>query len=86
MTITITPSQARGTVTAPPSKSMAHRLLLAAALSREPCAVENVSFSKDVCATLDCLRALGAGVSVEGSTVKVDGAGLLQNREGFLLP
>ena len=86
MTITITPSQAKGTVTAPPSKSMAHRLLLAAALSREPCAVENVSFSKDVCATLDCLRALGAGISVEGSTVTVDGAGLFQNREGFLLP
>ncbi|MBQ5985908.1 MAG: hypothetical protein IJL59_01470, partial [Clostridia bacterium] len=33
MTVSIAPSQVRGTVAAPPSKSMAHRLLLAAGLA-----------------------------------------------------
>lgn len=86
MTVTIHPSQAQGKITAPPSKSMAHRLLLAAALSRELCAVENLSFSKDVCATLDCLKALGAGIRVEGSTVTVDGTGFLSGEAGVILP
>ena len=86
MTITITPSQAKGTVTAPPSKSMAHRLLLASALARETCTVENVSFSQDVCATLDCLKALGAELRVDGSKVTVNGENFLQGESGLFLP
>lgn len=62
MILKISPSQAVGSVTAPPSKSMAHRQLIAAALAKEPRAVENLDWSEDVLATLDCLRAMGASV------------------------
>ena len=59
MNITFTQSAPRGTVTAPPSKSCAHRLLLCAALSDGESTIENISLSQDVAATVDCLRALG---------------------------
>ncbi len=73
MNIKITPSPARGTVQAPPSKSMAHRLLICAGLANGESVVENVAFSEDILATLDCLRSLGASVQVKGSTVTVVG-------------
>ena len=41
MILMIKQSQASGTVTAPPSKSMAHRQLIAAALCKESRAVDN---------------------------------------------
>lgn len=73
MKIKITPSSACGTVQAPPSKSMAHRLLICAGLSAGESVVENVAFSEDILATLDCLKSLGASVQVQGSTVTVVG-------------
>ena len=36
--------------------------LIAAALAREPRRVDNLDWSEDILATLDCLRALGADV------------------------
>lgn len=60
MILMIKPSQASGTVTAPPSKSMAHRQLIAAALGKESRAVENLDLSEDIMATIRCLRGLGA--------------------------
>lgn len=65
-------SRAVGTVTAPPSKSMAHRLLICGALSSGS-TIENVAFSKDIEATLSCLKALGASVEINGNTVKIGG-------------
>ena len=60
MDVTITPRPLRGSVTPPPSKSQAHRLLLAAALSDGVSLVSNVAFSQDIRATLSCVEALGA--------------------------
>ena len=73
MTITIHPGRAQGTVAAPPSKSMAHRYLIGGALSAGS-AVQGVSGSEDMGATLDCLAALGAAVSRQGDTVMLGGA------------
>lgn len=73
MYLTFSPSALRGAVTAPPSKSLSHRLLLAAGLSRGESVVENVALSEDVQATLDCLRALGADVQPGVSSVAVRG-------------
>ena len=72
MRVTITPSKAAGTVTAPPSKSLAHRALIGGALS-EGSTVHNVALSKDIEATLRCLQAMGARVEVNGNTVKIGG-------------
>ncbi len=68
--------RATGEAAAPPSKSYAHRLLIAAAFAKGESKIENVAFSEDISATLDCLRALGASVRVDGSTVTLSGGDL----------
>ena len=73
MKIQITKSTANGTLTAPPSKSMAHRLLIAAAMAEGESTVHSVSSCEDVQATLDCLRALGVECIENGSDVTVRG-------------
>ena len=69
----IRPGTARGTVAAPPSKSMAHRLLICAALAEGESLVRGVAPSEDILATADCLTALGASLVWEGSAVRVRG-------------
>ena len=59
MDIRIQPGPLSGTVTVPPSKSMAHRLVIAAALAEGESTISNLSFSKDIEATLRCMEALG---------------------------
>lgn len=61
MNIKIEVSKASGAVAAPPSKSMAHRKLLCAALSKNG-SVKNIAYSNDILATLGCIEALGAKV------------------------
>lgn len=60
MDVRILPGRLSGTVTPPPSKSMAHRLIIAAALGSGISRVHNVAFSQDIEATLRCMEALGA--------------------------
>lgn len=57
--VRIEPCMLKGTVTVPPSKSIAHRAILSAALSGGRCRIRNVAMSKDIQATLDCVKALG---------------------------
>ena len=75
MKLRILPGRAHGSVAAPPSKSAAHRLLLAAALARGESRIHGISESEDMRATLGCLPALGATFSREGTTVTVSGGG-----------
>ena len=75
MDITITPAKLSGIVTPPPSKSQAHRLLIAAALAHGESVITNVVCSQDIEATIRCLEELGAGFSRAGSTVTVRGMG-----------
>lgn len=56
MDIKITPAKLHGTAKAMPSKSHAHRLLIANALAGE--ATPSWNFSKDIEATVDCLNSL----------------------------
>ena len=74
----IKPSRLSGTAAAPPSKSMAHRMLLLAALTGGRCKVDNLAFSEDVLAMLDCITALGAVCEKSGNSVTVDGSGFLK--------
>ena len=69
MTVTIMPSAPAGSVAAPPSKSMAHRALICAALAGGGSAVRGVAASQDMLATLNCLRVLGAEFSFENGDV-----------------
>ena len=74
MRVEIFPARPDGSVAAPPSKSMAHRLLICACLAEGGSEVRNVACSQDVLATLDCLSALGAQIVREGDAVRVRGA------------
>ena len=74
----IKPSRLSGNAAAPPSKSMAHRMLLLAALTGGRCKVDNLAFSEDVLAMLDCITALGAVCEKSGNSVTVDGTGFLK--------
>ncbi len=72
MTVRIERSTASGRVTAPPSKSIAHRALICAALSTGS-TVKGISGSKDMEATLAVLRGLGAEIEKTGDTVTLGG-------------
>lgn len=56
--VIIKPNKLSGTIDIPPSKSYSHRGLIAAALSAGSSKVDNLLFSKDIEATLDCLKSL----------------------------
>lgn len=66
------PSMLRGSISAPPSKSMAHRYLIGAALSGKVCRLSGVDYSEDILASIDCLKALGAKITIDADTVTVD--------------
>ena len=73
MRAVIKPSKAKGNITAPPSKSMAHRMLICAGLSEKESVIENIEESQDILATLDCLEVLGAEYIYENNTVTIKG-------------
>ena len=69
----IEPGMLRGTIAAPPSKSMAHRMLICAALAAGESTVRPIELSEDILATSDGLRALGAEIRQEGDALHVTG-------------
>ena len=61
----ITPSRCEGSVRIPPSKSMAHRAIIAASLAQGTSHITNIDFSDDISATIEGMRQLGADITVE---------------------
>ncbi len=66
------PFNLMGMISAPPSKSMAHRYLIGGALSKEKCILSGIDFSEDILASIDCLKALGTEISIDGDEVIVN--------------
>ena len=76
MLVTISPpARIGGTVSAPPSKSMAHRAVLCSALAKGTSHIENLEFSKDISATLAAAGQLCARVESGPADVLVEGLG-----------
>lgn len=65
------PSKTSGEVSAPPSKSFAHRYLIGSVLSRGKCVIKNIADSDDISATLSCIEQLGGSVTKDGNIVTV---------------
>lgn len=63
MDIIIKPTKLEGTVAAIPSKSQAHRLLICAAFADRETRLYCPDTNRDIEATADCLRALGAEIT-----------------------
>lgn len=78
----IKPSKAKGKMLAPPSKSMAHRHLICAALAEGRSVIHSIDFSEDIKATLGCIKQLGASAEVDGNTIIVNGSGNLSAGDG----
>lgn len=79
MTVQITPSDLRGTVTAIPSKSELHRALICSALCEKPTDIivpgsaylSEAMIPDDINATVSCLRALGADIDFSPNLFRV---------------
>ena len=67
MDITIAPGKLSGVVTVIPSKSQAHRLLICAAFADGETTLLCPETNRDIEATADCLRALGAAIERTGN-------------------
>lgn len=71
MNIVITPALLHGDVTPPPSKSDAHRLLIAAALADQKTTMRLHAGNDDIDATIRCLTALGAQIEKADGCVHI---------------
>lgn len=81
MNVTITPGLLHGTVRIPASKSVAHRMLICAALADGVSTISGVDISRDITATMDVLTAFGAAFQQNGSSITVTGIGGNPSRE-----
>ena len=71
---------AQGVINAPPSKSFAHRLLIAGALAEGQSTIDGIADSVDMKATLSCISALGRDFTKTGDTVSIIGNGSITDR------
>lgn len=71
MTVKCTPSAISGKIRAISSKSHAHRVLICAALSHNKTKIYCNVMSKDIAATIDCLKSMGTEISVDGDIITV---------------
>ena len=74
MNVVVTPARLSGSVRVPASKSAAHRLLICAALADAPTRVTIDATNRDIDATADGLRCLGADIRREGDALVVSPA------------
>ncbi len=71
--IKLFPSVLNGSVKAPPSKSLSHRALICAALSKGESTINNIIYSKDIIATINALKLLGAKFEKYDDKIVVNG-------------
>ena len=68
MKVKIIPTQLNDTepvlIQAPPSKSIAHRMLICAAIADGESSISGLELSEDIKATINCLKALGATIEL----------------------
>ena len=83
MNVIIQPVRLNGTIVPPPSKSQAHRAVIAAALAGGVSRLENLTGSQDIDATLACMAAMGAGIERGEREARIRGLGhsIPQKRE-----
>lgn len=75
MRVHIHPGAVSGVLAAPPSKSMAHRAVICAALAHGRSTLSNIEYSKDITATIGAMRQLCARITEEEGGLRVEGIG-----------
>ncbi len=71
MDVRIEPETLQGTIDSIPSKSVAHRMLICAALSDSPTCITISRSNADIDATVRCLRALGSEIIIENGVYSI---------------
>ena len=85
MILEITKGIASGRVTAPTSKSAAHRILICAAMCEGESIIRNLPLCEDILATIDCLCTLGVKITLDGCDARVVGTDLTKAKAGGVL-
>ena len=57
--IKLIPTKLKGKVSVPPSKSLAHRAIIAASLAKGISRIDHIEYSQDIKATIGAMEALG---------------------------
>lgn len=83
--ILIKPRKLSGEVVVPPSKSMAHRAIICAALSKGKSIIDNIDLSDDIIATINAARSMGAKIEIDNRKVAVEGILSSPNNEDFIV-
>lgn len=73
MDIKIFPSKLKGEIVAPPSKSISHRAIICAMLSKKITKIKNIDYSKDILATINAIKSLGAKCEQVQNKLIIDG-------------
>ena len=78
----IKPAKLSGVVNIPPSKSMAHRAIIAACLAEGKSIIDNIDLSDDIIATIEGMKAFGAEITIldDGSRKKLIIEGVYKNK------
>lgn len=77
--VRITPSKLEGSVKIPPSKSMAHRAIICASLSKGESIITNIDFSDDIIATIEGMKSMGSNIKVEKDKLIINGENIFRN-------
>lgn len=73
MNVQIHPRKLNGSLRVPTSKSLAHRAIICACLSKGTSIIHDISWSKDVWATIDSMKALGAQIIIQENDCIITG-------------
>ncbi|RHM58888.1 MULTISPECIES: 3-phosphoshikimate 1-carboxyvinyltransferase [Coprobacillaceae] len=71
--IKLNPTKLKGQVSVPPSKSLAHRAIIAASLSNGQSRIDNIEYSQDIKATIKAMEALGTRIEQYDDYLIIDG-------------
>ncbi len=84
MNVRIKPGLLKGDLIVPPSKSLSHRAIIAAGLSKGKSVISNILFSKDILATISAIEAIGAKVTRDGDTLTIIGKGYTERKNNVI--
>ena len=73
MRVKVSPSQVAGSIAIPSSKSLAHRAIICASLAQGTSTISNITYSKDIDATIACMEALGATIKKQETSCIITG-------------
>ncbi|XMB71576.1 3-phosphoshikimate 1-carboxyvinyltransferase [Mycoplasmatota bacterium WC30] len=76
MRVEVYPSKVDGTIVPPPSKSVLHRSIISAALSKGTSLISNIIYSEDVLATINAFKSIGVSIIEGQNTLIITSSGI----------